>query len=880
MVVEGVVRGIRSSGPNQVLSLRLLDGPAIAILLDQPTNRLPATLRGARVRVSGIAAPGFNEHRQATFARMLVTPRDEIQVIKPGPEKAAELAVTPVARLRQYDPLVATKDTFQIAGIVTAVLSRNSFFLQDESGGVLVRLGQAEPGSVLSSSGPNTGIQPGARLELAGAPQVENLFVVFHADEFNDLGRGALPPPAAVTPETIGHPSHGQRRIALEARVIAVTQSAPPAHSQLTLKFGATSVMADLLMNWGQKLPSVGSLVRVEGVLDHRKNIESDFEAIIVHLAGEDGLVVLEGPRRNPFLGVALALAGLGAVVLAWSIALRRQVARRTADLAAANTARDELEFRLLHLLKHTSIVLYSCRIPEGEAALCITFVSANVQMLTGYAPAQYLDDPAFWASHLHPDDAPRMAAGLAGLIRKQDQTNEYRFLVRDGSYRWLQDSLQLVQNSAGRPVEIAGSWSDITGRKLAEEALLRAKEAAEAASKAKSEFLAMMSHEIRTPMNGILGMTELLLQTRLDPHQRELAATVGSSGNALLNIINDILDFSKIEAGRMSLTEEEFELRPLVESLVALLAKSGHGKPVSLHAEYEAAVPERLRGDPGRLRQILLNLLGNGLKFTAAGSVVARVRALEVLANRVRLRFEVTDTGAGIPARQRSLLFQPFQQLDSTDTRRHGGTGLGLVISQRLVNMMGGAMGVESEEGQGSTFWFELELPAAAVPAAAGGEASLAGWRVLVAQEHPVQLRLSLLQLGKLGCRTEVAASGRAALDQLQKQPCEAVLFDMRLPDMDRFSLAAAIRQQEQAGGGAVPNPARLIGVDSGARPPDTARLAAAGISATVSSNSALAGLREALSRPALAPQPCLESSERSAGAKEVCASGERSAP
>jgi CheY-like chemotaxis protein len=354
----------------------------------------------------------------------------------------------------------------------------------------------------------------------------------------------------------------------------------------------------------------------------------------------------------------------------------------------------------------------------------------------------------------------------------------------------------------------------------------------------------------------------------------------VGASSNALLHILNDILDFSKIEAGRLSLTEEEFELRPLVESLLALLAKSGHGKPVSLHAEFEAAVPARLRGDPGRLRQILLNLLGNGLKFTSAGSVVARVRAREVLANRVRLRFEVTDTGMGIPARQRSLLFQPFQQLDSSFARRHGGTGLGLAISQRLVNLMGGAMGVDSEEGRGSTFWFELELPAAAAPAATGGEASLAGWRVLVAQENSVQLRLSLLQLGKLGCRTEVAGSGKAALDQLQKQPCEAVVFDMQLPDMDGYRLAAAIRQQEQAARGPAVNPARLIGLDSGTRPPDSARLAAAGISAVLSSNSTLTRLRKALSGPAVAPQSYLASAGESAGAKDLAASGERSAP
>ena len=345
--------------------------------------------------------------------------------------------------------------------------------------------------------------------------------------------------------------------------------------------------------------------------------------------------------------------------------------------------------------------------------------------------------------------------------------------------------------------------------------------------------------------MNGILGMTELLQHSQLDAHQQELAKDIRRSGQALLYLINDILDLSKIEAGRLELTSGDFALRPLVEDVVNLVAAAGDGKSVALRAEWDPAIPARLRGDAGRLRQVLLNLVGNGLKFTAAGSVVTRVRRIEADGNPVRVRFEVADTGMGIPASKRHLLFKPFQQLDSSATRRHGGTGLGLAISRRLVEMMGGQIGVESEEGQGSTFWFELPLPVAP----AGGETSLAGLRVLLAHDHPSQRRLASLTLDKLGCQADAVATGQEILQRLQTTRYDLVLFESRLADMDGCALAAAIREREPAATGGRSHPPRLIALTGGGRPEAAERLRAAGVDVVGENELTPSGLKTALS-------------------------------
>jgi PAS domain S-box-containing protein len=408
------------------------------------------------------------------------------------------------------------------------------------------------------------------------------------------------------------------------------------------------------------------------------------------------------------------------------------------------------------------------------------------------------------WADNVHPDDLEIALSDINNHLEGKIDLyqNNHRIKHRNGNYIWIAAKGKCICDKEDKPYRLVGIITDITDKKTAEEQLKSTKEEAEIANQSKSQFLATMSHEIRTPMNAVIGMTGLLLDTQLTSQQREFVEIVRNSGDAMLTLINDILDFSKIESGKLEIEEQTFNLRSCIEESLDLVAPKASEKKLELAYIMDSESYELISGDVGRLRQILVNLLSNAIKFTNSGEVILSVTSR--LKNQLdsapyQIIFTVKDTGIGIPENRMHRLFKPFSQVDASTTRQYGGTGLGLVISQRLVEMMGGKISVESKIGEGSSFSFNIFTPYVSKSELIynkNQQQLLANKRLLIVDDNVTNCQSLILQIQSFGIIPTVASSGKEALAYLQHQKFDLAILDMEMPEMDGLTLAQEIRK------------------------------------------------------------------------------------
>jgi PAS domain S-box-containing protein len=798
--VEGVVLDVTKQGEQLRLTLDV-DSGTVNVWIPRLPGATPANLVDAKVRVQGVCGATFNKKNQLIGARLNVPSLADVQVIEEGPRDPFAGPVHSISSLLRYSPKTEP-GRIKVRGVVTLQQVGRGLFIQDGNGGLYVESKQ------------RTRLEVGDYVEVAGFPSVsEGLSPILRHAIVRSLGSRSQVSPRPIAPQQALQGEHDSELVRIKGRLLHEAEYR--GERVLTLEADSATFEADLRsqeQSRGLTHPEIGSLLELTGVCSIQANETGDPLGFRIILRSARDISVLRTPpwwtiqRALSILGLAI-LAGL--LSLVWVSVLRRRVRRQTEIIRLRLASEAALEQRLQYVVRATNDAIWEVDLATGQV-----WCGGQFYSIFGYQPGEVKLTTAWWSSQIHAEDRDRVLASVKSAIEGGESlwSSEYRRRRGDGSYAYVYDRGYVVRDGAGKALRLTGAMMDLSDRKRNEKELEAAKETAEAANRSKSEFLAIMSHEIRTPMNGIIGMTDLALDTLLSPEQREYLTIVKESSNALLTLLNDILDFSKIEAGKLSLDPTEFNLRDLLATTVRLLAVRARQKGLEIAWRATPRVPERVIGDAGRLRQVIVNLLGNAVKFTEQGEVVLGVDVESEEDQSTLLHFTLRDTGIGIAPEQQKGIFEAFTQADSSMPRKYGGTGLGLTISSRLVQMMAGKIWVESALGEGSTFHFTARLgrTKAAAESVPREVASLLDLAVLVVDDNATNRKILDAMLKQWSMRPETAASGQEGLAVLERAastrtPFQLVLLDAQMPGMDGFTLAGRIKQDSKLAGAAI---------------------------------------------------------------------------